>query len=75
MSALYLNGRKVVNAEVTVDSFRGFDDYEAWFCSARFEDTGALLTDDELNILSDTYDDVIANEAYESRISIADFMD
>lgn len=75
METLFLNGRKVVDIEVEVDSFRGFDDFDAWFSSARFEDNGTLLSDDELELLSDTYDEVIADRAYENRVSIADFMD
>lgn len=75
MKTLHLNNRKVIDAEIEVDSFRGFDDYEAWFSSAMFEDTGELLSNDELDQLSDLYSEVIAEYAYESRVSIADFMD
>ncbi len=72
---LFLNGRKVSDYAVEVDSFRGFDDCEAWFCSATFEDTGAALTVDELERLSDLYPEILAEAAYDSAVCSADFMD
>ena len=61
-----LNGREVVNAEVTDVDGRDYPDFcDAHFCYAEYKDTGEALNDDEIEALCEAYPDVINEMAYE----------
>jgi hypothetical protein len=55
---VHINGKEVINYDIEVDYFGGYDDYEAYFCYAEYSD-GTILSDDDLEILQDNYGDVI----------------
>lgn len=55
-----LNGRKVVDAQVDGIDAKDYPDFcDAYFSYAVFLDTGAELTEDELDKLTEKYPDVI----------------
>ena len=61
-----INGREVVDIEITdVDPCDYPDFCDAYFCHARFADTGEALSDDEIEELNDLYPDVVNEMAYE----------
>jgi hypothetical protein len=62
---MYLNGRKVVDAEIDgvyADDYPDFSD--AYFNDAAFEDDGSRLTDQELEQLTDLYGDLLNELAF-----------
>lgn len=65
--ALTLNGRKVVDIEIDGVDTRDYPDFcDAYFSDAYWDDTGAQLTDDEINELTDLYPEVVNEMAFES---------
>lgn len=61
-----LNGRTVINVEVEDVDPRDYPNFcDAHFSYAEFEDTGAPLTDAEIDKLNDTYPEVVNEMAFE----------
>lgn len=61
-----LNGKKVIDLEVDGVDSRDYPDFcDAYFSHAAYED-GTLLTDDELNHLTEIYGDIVNEMAFAS---------
>ena len=73
---IQLNGRKVVDLEVDgVDSTDGPEFTGAFFCSAAYDDTGEQLTDEEVDMLTLKYPEVVNEMAFDFMVGVADFYD
>lgn len=63
MSELLLHGRAVTDIEIDGVDTRDYPDFcDAFISAARYEDTGAALTDEELDELHEAGGDVYASE-------------
>ena len=68
-----LNGRKVIDVEIDGVDTTDYPDFcDAYFSYAIFEDTGAELTDNELEQLTDENGDVINEMASGDLFSAAE---
>lgn len=64
---MLLNGRVVVDVEIEGADSRDYPDFcDAYFSYAVFEDTLEVLTDEELEKLTEENSDVVNEMAYES---------
>ena len=64
---MLLNGRVVVDVQVEDVFAQDYPDFcDAYFSYAVFEDTKEVLTDDELEKLTDENPDIVNQMAYES---------
>ena len=64
---MLLNGRKVVDVEVDGVDSRDYPDFcDAYFSYAVFDDTKEVLTDEQLEKLTEENGDVLNEMAYES---------
>ena len=61
-----LNGRKVVDVSIDGVDPSDYPDFcDAFFSFGRFEDTGEVLTDDQLDELQDAYPEELGQMAFE----------
>jgi ABC-type uncharacterized transport system substrate-binding protein len=70
---MQVNNKTVVSYEIEVESFRGEDDFDAYFSEAVFAD-GTKATDEELAQLGERYSEKLAERAYDSAVIASDFL-